>query len=119
MDLKFHVCSFEQAKKIDELGIQQESLFYYNTFNNISSSDPLKLYTILTDNNDVDLDENGDEKKYITNHNYYSAFTTGELLVILNKTITLNQNELKESASVLATHLINQIKKNGTRNFIA
>ena len=111
MKLEFQVCSLEQAKKIDSLGLIQESLFYHNTFFNTSSTTPTKLFTTIDDNNEVNLDEDGNEKSYIKNHRWYCAYNTAELLEINNETITLNSAQLSMSACAVADHLIGRIER--------
>ena len=111
MELEFQVCSLEQAKKLDSLGLIQKSLYYHNTFYNTSSTTPKELLSMIKDNHEVNLDDYGDEKSYIKNHRWYSAFTTAELLEINNETITLNYTQLSMSAWAVADHLIGRIER--------
>lgn len=111
MKLEFQVCSLEQAKKLDGLGLIQKSLYYHNTFYNTSSTTPNELFTMIEGNNEVNLDDDGDEKSYIKNHRWYCAYTTAELLKINNETITLNYAQLSMSALAVADHLIGRIER--------
>ena len=63
MELIQQVCSLESAKRLKELGVKQESLFYW--------SDDILFFS-----RDLVIDE----EYYGTHKNVYSAFTVAELL---------------------------------------
>lgn len=111
MTLEHQVCTLEQAKKLDSFGLYQKSMYFHNTFYNTSSTTPDTLLSMIDDNNEIHLDNNGDEKIFIKNHRWYSAYTTAELLFINNETITLNYLQLNTSAWAVADHLIGRIER--------
>jgi hypothetical protein len=87
MDIEKQVCSLELAKRLKELGVKQESLFYYqnNPYNNGKDCIDLMIVERSSINNEnVIMNtqcENEDNPKY-------SAFTVaelGEMLPILIK----------------------------------
>lgn len=94
MVLSKQVCSLEQAKKLKELGIEQNSLYYFYgaIINGISSTPIVNLYnweygTIVKNDipNDAILGNSKNEN--------YSAFTVAELGVMLPRTITFNKTQ--------------------------
>ena len=75
MNLEKQVTSLELSKRLKELGVRQESLFYWLKWLN----SPLEMNlgykdTILSNNNSFFNDNN---------YKYYSAFTAAELLALL------------------------------------
>src|SRR5271157_5159686 len=70
MNLEKQVTSLELSKKLKELGIKQHSIFWWNQ-NEICCSEPSENY----------------------NGEYWSAFTTAELLDLLPHNITTKVNE--------------------------
>ena len=74
MNLESQVTSLELSKKLHELGVKQESLFYW-----------------YKDNNEWLLDYN--ERLLIEFRENYSAFTASELLELLPHRITIKENE--------------------------
>jgi hypothetical protein len=103
-DFEDYVCTAEQAKKIKELGIEQDSLFYwwsiykerpalYNELRKMSA-DLLKIedYNYIVKEDDyIDHDEESLELYHYADHkdNSYSAFTSQELFEL----ISLNTKE--------------------------
>ena len=89
MDLKDQVCSLKLAKQLKELGVKQESLWYWDSCGNLKKDD--HWFLITTESYDFN-DYPG------PTFNIISAFTCaelGEMLpVILTKT-TLNNYELR------------------------
>lgn len=69
MELKDQVCTFEQAKRLKELGVKQESLFYYFQ---------------QTENDDPDV-ISCDIKDFFNHAIFHSAFTVAELGDMLPK----------------------------------
>jgi hypothetical protein len=65
MELKDIVCSLEHAKRLNELGVKQESLFYWS----IDGEDPQIIMPMKIDNITVE----------ISSKEKYSAFTASEL----------------------------------------
>lgn len=110
LKLEYQICSLEQAKKLDALGLYQKSIYYYNTFYNTSSGKIGDLCITINDDNKINLDDDGDEKPYIKNHRWYSAFTTSELLKINSETITLDSDVLNAPACFVAERLISRIE---------
>lgn len=86
MSLEDQVCSVELAKMLKELGVKQESLFYYKAWENpllniLKKSDvPDDRWTIFMGN-----DKHGDSCEW-----EISAFTTAELGEMLPKGITID-----------------------------
>lgn len=74
MNLNNQVCSLEFAKRLKELGVKQKSYFKWET-------------------NNADHAELFHSKATSCCHDYYSAFTVAELLIILPMRITLPQGE--------------------------
>lgn len=85
MKLEQQVCSIEQAKRLKELGVNQESLFYYNTYW-IDKHNPEKP--------EIQYEPSG--KKIIsetfTNLQFTSAFTVAELGEMLPWDIVIARN---------------------------
>lgn len=74
MKLKDQVCSLKLAKRLKELGVKQESLFYWSTYDN--------EWELITDEDRL-IDPDDPEFKYC------SAFTVAELdNIILNTRVT-------------------------------
>lgn len=81
MKLKDQVCSLELAKKLKELGVKQESLFYWATDGNRNWLD-IKINGLFYDFNF----QVADDDFYKRNEFYqYSAFTVAELGEMLPK----------------------------------
>lgn len=85
MKLEDQICSLELSKKLKELGIKQESLFYYQNepYNNGEDDVVVKIKNESINNllNSYDINDN---------HELYSAFTPSELLEILPKVVNIN-----------------------------
>lgn len=82
MYLQNQVCSLELSKRLKELGVLQDSLFYWFQFRNESSS--IEHW----ENTYTDLIRKGEKRKYnerdyLKDKIYYSAFTAAELGEIL------------------------------------
>lgn len=74
MELEKQVCSLELSKQLKELGVKQDSLFYwYEDYNS---------QKIFLDYNELIIMYRGTKK--------YSAFTVAELGELLQKNITIN-----------------------------
>lgn len=91
MKLEDQVCSFESAKRLKELGVKQDSIWYwlYNNEENSYIGSPLQM---ISDEFLCDLTWdaiNGITHKVYTykdyNHDIYSAFTASELGRLLKK----------------------------------
>jgi hypothetical protein len=86
MNLSDQVCSLELAKRLKELGVQQESLFIWSerywTKNNINEKNEIRSY--LTFNPSTFHSESIAE---------YSAFTVAELLDLIPRIIDIKKNE--------------------------
>ena len=73
MQLEKQVCSLELAKKLKELGVKQESLFYWYYVKNLKSWEIFSIHEdVLRDKDDV------------------SAFTVAELGEMLPKELKIN-----------------------------
>jgi hypothetical protein len=75
MKLEDQVCSLELAKKLKELGVKQESLFWYTCFND-GTTDIHFQY----------------DRKYVPPA-HYSAFTVAELGALLPKSIFIKTED--------------------------
>ncbi len=86
MNLENQVCSLELAKKLKELGVKQESLFYW--FKTFMSEDDYMLHVIHHYHLEVD-------RKIFFNHfpDNYSAFTVAELGNMLPDRVDTGKNE--------------------------
>ena len=73
MNVKDQVCSLKQAKRLKELGVKQESLFYHFQ---------------QTENDDPDV-ISCDIKDFFNHAIFYSAFTVAELGNMLPKILPL------------------------------
>jgi len=82
MNLENQVCTFEQAKRLWELRISQESLFTWFSFRNESSpKDQWKLVHKVCEPTEM-VDEY-EERDYLKDLVWYSAFTVAELGLML------------------------------------
>lgn len=86
MKLESQVCSFDLAKRLKELGVKQDSLFYYqnNPYNDGEECIDLMIVEEFSKNNEnliINTEcENDDNPKY-------SAFTVAELGKMLPKSL--------------------------------
>ena len=94
MKLEQQVCNLELAKKLKELGVKQESLWYW-VHNKIK--DDWKL-TILTQC----------FKDHPESWEYYSAFTVSECLVIYGEEITIPKR-LSNVADFIAKKIVDKL----------
>jgi hypothetical protein len=76
MELEKQVCNLELAKKLKELGIKQESLFYWNEGININDEQEEVNHICLLNHNQT-----------FSHWKFYSAFTIAELGEFLPKQI--------------------------------
>lgn len=118
MNLEMQVCSLELAKRLNELGIRQESLFWHcqykkeNHHSFIEYGKPLKRYVTAAGtglHEDYDFD-------------YYSAFTVSELLDQLPPEIYFQGIPCRLHITKAVTELgwyIQYKKIYGDRSFIA
>lgn len=92
MNLKNKVCSLELSKKLKELGVEQNSLFYYqnNPYNDGKDCIDLMIKETRSKNNE-NLIINVECENY--NNPRYSAFTVCELFDLLPAWIDIKQNE--------------------------
>jgi hypothetical protein len=88
-DFKDYICSFEQSKKLKELGVKQNSFLYYGYGRNY-------IYTQLFISDDIEKDKVGFVINIITgdlhkalqlniNANFYAAFTSQELCELIKE----------------------------------
>ena len=79
MLLEDQVCSLELAKKLKELGVKQDGLFYYQNYPYHDGTDDnfLKIVEIESNNNSNNAIIN--TESYDEDHKKYSAFTVSEL----------------------------------------
>ncbi|HET8839308.1 MAG TPA: hypothetical protein VFM82_09990 [Flavobacteriaceae bacterium] len=98
MDLKLRkqVCSFELSKKLEELGVKQDSFFYWNYMEDKKSKPDL-----ITHQSDLVLEDGFNVRNY-------SAFTVAELGELLLKEI------YKYSVYLYPENLFNGRDENGT-----
>lgn len=101
MKIENQVCSLEQAKRLKELGIEQENYsfkwmdegsipYLTDKFRGNWSNDPRMVVDVIGE---------------------YRAFTVAELLFMNHETITINTLQLASSAEALADHLIGRIER--------
>lgn len=86
-EFKDYVCTLEQAKKLQELGISQQSLFYYvknEDYDRLSEDDIYHVHVKFEDDGFC-LIEGEDWMHEIHNWEHYAAFTSQELGEIVNK----------------------------------
>lgn len=69
MELENQVVSLELAKKLKELGVEQESLFYWKEFRAFRDGEEIEPNYYLKTKEEV----------FDSGHNYFSAFTVAEL----------------------------------------
>ncbi len=81
------VCSLELAKRIKELGVEQESLFYYNNKEICIA----KRLHYIKDRSHITTFSSSYHS--CNNEKIYSAFTVAELGVMLPSIITLNNRK--------------------------
>lgn len=87
MPLQKECCSLEPARQLKELGVEQNSLYYWVSFRNESSpkSQWSNVYNIIVGSDEI---EDYEEKEYLKDLVYYSAFTSSELGEMLPEGIT-------------------------------
>lgn len=103
MKLQDQVCLLEQAKKLKELGVAQDSLFRYCYYRDNSFGLEVNIgEDWITDDG---IKHNWDSSK----ESFASAFSVAELLLMNNETITINYMQLIKPAEALADHLIGRI----------
>lgn len=86
MKLEQQVCSLELAKRLKELGVKHESLFYWIEFRNESSPEdkwPNVYHNLIRKGQR----NNWRERSYLKDLELYSAFTVAELGEMLPKEI--------------------------------
>ncbi len=78
MNLENQVCSLELSKRLKELGVKQESYFYWHSFRNESSPKEQwsNVYNQIIRRNEKTKYKNRD---YLKDQILYSAFTVAEL----------------------------------------
>jgi len=83
MNIELQVCSLELSKRLKELGVKQDSLFYWDCNEEYYGHSS-------TNNNIITYGKN----VYIPNHNhiFYSAFTVAELLDMLTPIVTIEND---------------------------
>lgn len=85
MKLQDQVCSLELAKIIKELGVKQESNFFWVEFRNASASLGDNMNIVQSQICRIDQLLDYEDYKHIKDLKYYSAFTSAELGEILPK----------------------------------
>jgi len=96
MKLENQVCSLELAKKLKELGVKQESLFYWRY------NDGMDEWFI------DEWDEFGPGKEFISSLKATSAFTVAELLEMLKEPVLVPVDG--SAADYLAKIIIRQLE---------
>lgn len=110
MKLENQVCSFEQAKKLKDLGIKQDSLFYHfpnpNT-EEIKKKYKLPDYNVVEGSKFIPSNQIKDVRAMVLDGIFpktYSAFTVAELSVMLGNNYpswSFNKNGKKWIATVI------------------
>lgn len=113
MKLENQVCSLEQSKKLKELGVVQDSLFYH--FPNVNTEQikekyDLPDYTIQSANFTFPKHYDNIRQKCLNGelNNTYSAFTASEILQMLGNYFT--QDELMQRIKICLVILKNKFK---------
>lgn len=114
MKLENQVCSLELAKKLKELGVKQESIWYHRGISNNTNPDPEKWYYswgIVLSNEKVGEPFNNARLRN------YSAFTVAELINLLQTVaekdiiIALSNNNVADNlAKQLISHYAQESK---------
>ena len=92
MNLESQVCNLELAKKLKELGVKQESLFYYqnNPYNNGSDCMDIMIKEHRSKNNENTIINTECENE---NNEKFSTFTVADLGYLLPKSIFLKTED--------------------------
>lgn len=90
MELEKIVCSYEQARKLQDLGVTQQTAYYWKEN---------EIQTVVTDSGFKRLIE-----KYLPRCNkYYAAYTSAELMKMLGKEADFMQHKEFNASTVYPT----------------
>lgn len=105
MQLEEQVCTVEQAKKLDELGVFDRGIFHWREFENKKTKEVRYGVTYGGVGEWQDMRQWKPMKRY-------SAFTVAELFVMNDEYFVVNENECHSLASIIANRLIKRIENN-------
>jgi hypothetical protein len=112
MKLEYQVCTLEQAKKLHELGVAQNSLFYYYQ-DKVPSNPNMYYFGYKQDSMPFQISFSQKGKLSTSNiHAEYSAFTVSELGVMLPPANDLQVESFKTEAECRASMLIELMQRN-------
>lgn len=92
MNLEAQVCSFEHATKLKELGVKQESYFYWR--------DDVDNEGVIIKKKILHIEDYWPYRNPVTVYDYYSAFTVAELGGLIPWEIELYKNDTRYTYSL-------------------